>query len=322
MSKPVTKEPLVSIALCIYNGEEYLDQQLYTLVNQTYINLEIIIVDDRSTDGSIAIINKYTTDKRIKLFVNERNLGHVKNFEKAISYCTGEYIALADQDDIWDLNKIAIMTEKIGDSILIYHDSEFIDDNGVVLGKMSDRLNMYAGTRPLSLLFYNSVSGHSCLIKRELILKLGSFNPDFCHDWWIAFVAANAGKVTYIDQTLVKYRQHAQSSTDILRRKDEIFKNEFKYGEFNPVWLKACENISVKYQQLINKMSYLHQHKSLFNSFKLLYILMAHKRDLFFIKKKNTISTLNYIRKLGFFNEQNHYLMANPQVPGVVSSIH
>jgi glycosyltransferase involved in cell wall biosynthesis len=111
---------LISIALCTYNGEKYLIEQLDTLVNQTYPKLEIIVVDDCSSDKTITILNDYLSKfPFIKLYQNEQNLGYIKNFEKAISLCNGELIALADQDDVWDLNKLTIMAEAINENMLL-----------------------------------------------------------------------------------------------------------------------------------------------------------------------------------------------------------
>src|ERR1700739_3468336 len=113
---------LVSIALCTYNGEAYIKEQLDSLIDQTYPNCEIIIVDDCSKDGTVGVLKQYA-DKypQIKLHINSENLGYTKNFEKAIRLCNGEYIALCDQDDTWDKNKISILIDQIGNNILIYH---------------------------------------------------------------------------------------------------------------------------------------------------------------------------------------------------------
>src|SRR5688500_10348209 len=94
--------PLVSIALCVYNGEKFLREQLDSLVNQSYPNIEIIASDDRSTDASLLILQEYADRyPYFKFGQNEQNLGYVKNFEKVISLCSGDLIALSDQDDIW-----------------------------------------------------------------------------------------------------------------------------------------------------------------------------------------------------------------------------
>src|ERR1700744_4204932 len=216
---------LTSIALCTYNGASYLREQLDTLINQTYPNCEIVVVDDCSKDNTIEILKQYATNyTQIKLHVNTENLGYTKNFEKAIALCTGEYIALCDQDDIWDLQKIELQVNGIEDNILIYHDSEFIHEDGTSMNKrMSDIMNLYRGDRPETFLFFNCVSGHSILMKRELIDFALPLKEGFFHDAWLAYVATNISKIDFIPQCLVRYRQHDNSETNILnlsREKD------------------------------------------------------------------------------------------------------
>ena len=113
-------KPLVSIALCTFNGVEFLKKQLDTIINQDYKNLEIIICDDLSKDGTKNILDKYSLeDNRIKLFYNNENLGYIKNFEKAIKNCSGEYIFLSDQDDIWELDKVSKMLNTFKEKTLL-----------------------------------------------------------------------------------------------------------------------------------------------------------------------------------------------------------
>src|SRR4051812_38033424 len=101
------KLPLISIALCTYNGERFVESQLLSLIKQTYLNLEIIIVDDCSTDNTLNIIAGYAAkDNRIKYWKNDLNLGFNQNFQKALSLTSGEFIAISDQDDIWHETKI------------------------------------------------------------------------------------------------------------------------------------------------------------------------------------------------------------------------
>ena len=135
------EEPLVSIALCTYNGAEYLDLQLESLCSQTYQHLEIIVVDDCSTDSSVLIIEKYALKyAQFKIYQNKENIGYAKNFEKAALLCTGELIALCDQDDIWHPNKIELQVRALKDNLLIYHDSEFIDQDNIPLNKKLSRM--------------------------------------------------------------------------------------------------------------------------------------------------------------------------------------
>src|SRR5262245_56238365 len=109
MSKP-GPDTLVSIALCTYNGGRFLAAQLDSILSQTHRNLELIIVDDCSTDATGDIIKTYAGQaQRIRFEINTGNLGYNRNFEKGLSLCRAEYIAPSDQDDIWEPLKIEAM---------------------------------------------------------------------------------------------------------------------------------------------------------------------------------------------------------------------
>ncbi|MBE9464163.1 glycosyltransferase family 2 protein [Dyadobacter subterraneus] len=296
--------PLVSIALCIYNGEKFMREQLETLVNQTYPNLEIIAVDDRSKDSSLAILKEYA-DKYpfFTFYENEENLGYVKNFEKAISLCNGELIALSDQDDIWDLDKIRLQVEAIGDSQLVYHDSTLIDEKGKPTGKkMSDIINLYSGDNPKTFLFFNCISGHSCMIRKDLLPWALPFHKDFFHDQWLAYVAANVGKIEVIHDSLVQYRQHSTSSTDIMNKRKKINK---KYHENRDIlkmqkelkWLKHCQSYKFnKYQDFVNRLVTLFEERlSTFLSFRYSRLLNEEYQSLYYIPKYKKASQSAYV---------------------------
>ncbi len=94
---------LVSVGIPMFNAEQYIMESLQSLLNQTYTNIEIIVCDDSSTDSSLSIVeNIAKTDKRVKIFKNDKNLGLVGNFNHTMSLATGEFYMWGDQDDLWD----------------------------------------------------------------------------------------------------------------------------------------------------------------------------------------------------------------------------
>ena len=110
---------MISIAMATYNGEKYLREQIDSILNQTIQDFELIVCDDCSTDTTWNILQDYQSqDRRIKCYRNEENLGFKKNFEKAIGLCTGEYIALSDQDDIWLPEHLEKLVNIIGNADL------------------------------------------------------------------------------------------------------------------------------------------------------------------------------------------------------------
>lgn len=209
--------PEVSIALCTYNGERFLGEQLDSLLAQTHQSLEIVAVDDSSQDRTIDILQRYAQrDRRIRIFQTPRNVGYRRNFEIAMLLCHGDFIALCDQDDIWSPNKLHHLLQRIGTAPMIYSNSELVDEVGNRLGiRMSDKLPLGAIDDPLAFTFSNCVSGHSLLIRRDLLHNALPLPDGLFHDWWLAFVAASRGGIVYCDAALVRYRQHSSTITDV-----------------------------------------------------------------------------------------------------------
>lgn len=104
-------EPLVSIITPVYNSEEYLEETILSVINQTYKNWELLLIDDYSTDNSYKIIEKYLTDERIKYLRNERNSGPAITRNVGLEKSKGEYIAFLDSDDIWAKNKLELQID-------------------------------------------------------------------------------------------------------------------------------------------------------------------------------------------------------------------
>ena len=203
---------LVSIAMATYNGERYVAKQLESILAQTYKNIEVIVCDDASSDDTVSIIEAFAKkDARVRLIKNENTLGYVKNFEKAISLCRGEYIALADQDDIWMEEKIATLKAEIGDASLIHSDAYLIDEKGDVFCNSYSRYERkYLYPKNIVELVFNpSVTGCSVLFTKKLQEKILPFCKDiYVHDLWISMIAYKADGITYCDKPLIRYRQH------------------------------------------------------------------------------------------------------------------
>ena len=216
--------PLVSIALCTYNGAVFLRRQLDTILQQTYTHLEIVIVDDASTDDTINIIKVYAAkDDRIRFFQNETNFGFNKNFEKAVSYCAGEYIAIADQDDIWELHKIETMMMKWpADCIFVYSLSKDFSDEEPAMNEKNKVLHYYNGNDAKKLFFNSPIHGHASMFHRSLLKDALPFPTDVFYDWWLSVVASSVGKVGCIELTLTYHRQHTDnSSRQLVKIKDK-----------------------------------------------------------------------------------------------------
>jgi glycosyltransferase involved in cell wall biosynthesis len=206
----------VSIAMCTYNGAKYIHQQLDSLLSQTYHNFELIIVDDSSKDNTVEILREYESqDQRIKIYENEKNVGFIQNFSKAISLCNGDFIALADQDDIWKKEKIELFMEAIGDNVLIYSDAILIDEYSHPKNEQLIRPEnqLVSGRCNKAFLFMNCVSGNTLMFKKELSKYILPIPTISYHDVWIAYVASSIGTITYTDEAMIYYRRHVEQVT-------------------------------------------------------------------------------------------------------------
>jgi len=209
------EDALISIAMATYNGERYLKEQLDSIYSQTYKNIEVVVTDDCSTDGTIKILEQYSKSHGLKYYVNEENLGFVKNFEKAISLCQGDFIALSDQDDIWEKEKIEILVDKIGSNLLIHSDCSVIDDEGKSLMPFlkQDTGNLISVQ---DFFFRNVVTGCTVLFSKKLLDTALPFPEGIAyHDWWLGFCAAKEKKIHYFPQCLTRYRKHSGQDTGL-----------------------------------------------------------------------------------------------------------
>jgi len=202
--------PLVSIALCTYNGASYLREQLDSLLAQRDVSFEIVAVDDGSQDQTCAILRDYAArEPRVRYFANECNLGPTASFERAMALCSGEFLAPCDQDDIWHPDKLASLLAAIGSCDAAYCDSDYVDASGQTVGhRISDAVGMLAGDNPVAFLFANSVSGHAMLLRRDLFERARPFPAAAYHDWWLALCAAGRNGIRYLDRPLVHFRRH------------------------------------------------------------------------------------------------------------------
>lgn len=209
--------------MATYNGAKYIKEQIDSILNQTIQDFELVICDDCSTDNTIKILQEYAQiDSRFHVYLNEKNLGFKKNFEKAISLCKGEYIALSDQDDIWEPNHLELLLDAIGDNVLACGNSAITDEKGNNLGmtlreqETLDYIPLDNLKKAVSILIYrNPYQGASMLMKRDLLKYILPFpeGGNF-HDTWIALVSCFCGGLVYVNNILLKYRRTNNNVTE------------------------------------------------------------------------------------------------------------
>jgi hypothetical protein len=167
---------------------------------------------------------------------------------------------------------------------------------------MSDVINLYNGDDPKVFLFFNCVSGHSCFFRKELLHYILPFSGNYFHDHWIAYVATNLGTVYHIPECLVYYRQHINSTTDILNNRRIKDKNYHENRDINKLekdlkWLKHCKNFSKnKNPKFINKLTQLFENRlHSYSSLRYAFLIFQQYHILYFIQKRRKLKKYPFI---------------------------
>ncbi len=221
MSKESTNSPLISVILPTYNGEKYITETLESVLNQTYKNLEIIITDDASTDGTVEIVKSYN-DKRIKLYINETNLGIGDNTNRALSLATGEFIMMQDHDDISSPSRAELQLKCLIDNPdaagVSLRVARFKDTPPAEIYNKLDSYHIDKTVNEFKALGIYTYPGHQTLFyKRSLLEKLDSYYSNkFIVDGDIYFMnkLTQAGaRWILLGDTLLAYRIHSTMTT-------------------------------------------------------------------------------------------------------------
>lgn len=210
---------MISVAICTYNGEKYINEQITSILNQTITPDEIVLCDDNSKDNTVTIAEKLLKNSGIKykIHINKLNKGVTENFKKAISLCHNNIIFTSDQDDVWYPNKVEEIMEEFNKNknlVLVFTNAELVDKNLNNMNyKLWDVINFK--TSQLESKSYYDILLNRCIVtgatmafKKELIQKIPDFSENWLHDGWIAINAPLYGDVKALDKSLIKYRQH------------------------------------------------------------------------------------------------------------------
>ena len=297
---------LVSIALCTYNSGRFLTTLLESLLQQSYKNIEIICCDDKSTDDTVKTLEQFKAQHPgiFTIYKNDENLGYIKNFEKCLSLCNGELIAIADHDDVWKPHKITTLVNAIGNAMMVYSDSAYINDTNNDTGKkISDIFRLHDCPNPDAFIFYDFIWGHSILLKKELLEYALPIPDKMPYDTWLAYTAASISHIYYVDEPLTNWRQHQDSFTAVMLEKNKQKKENKnrKYDEYLEKLQRIellKDNGSCSDKAFMTKLY--SAYRSLENGFSwtLFWLLVRHQRTLFPIWRRNYISKINEFRKM------------------------
>lgn len=236
----------ISVALCTYNGENFLKKQLDSILNQTIKVNEIVICDDISSDNTIVILNEYK-EKYPDLFsinINVQNLRSNKNFEKAIQLCTGDYIFLSDQDDLWRIDKVEKTLEIFKNNPAaegVFSNATLVDDNDNILFEnislwdsvyfFESKIAKPIDLHKLLLLKGNYLTGATLCIKKEVkdfCFPFKTIDKIFLHDEWFAYILSERKTLFYSTEHLISYRIHSNQQMgvgNILKNAEKIKKS-------------------------------------------------------------------------------------------------
>ena len=233
-------EKKVAVVLSTYNGEKYVKDQLDSILNQTYKNVDIVVRDDGSKDNTVKIIKEYQEKyKNIRLVVG-KNLGFIKSFFELLKITDADYYSYADQDDIWMENKIELAVNSLNElddekPNMVFGNSDYYNQDMEFIGEGEKHKSYSFG----QALFECVGQGMTMTINkktRDLIVK----NPPqncFFHDWWTYLICIGLGNVAYNDVTTVKYRRMKTNATSegqgylkllVWRLKNLLVKNGIK----------------------------------------------------------------------------------------------
>ena len=261
----------IDILMATYNGEKYLKHQIDSILSQTYKNFNLIISDDASTDSTQEILKEYEKkDKRVKIYIQEKNLGIINNFEFLLGKVENNLFMFADQDDIWDVDKVEISRDKLEaeQADLVYTDLKVVDENLKEISKSYWKIKgfdkkIYKYNNFESLYLNNYITGCTIICKSKWIkeiLPIPKTSKYVIHDYWLALIVSMNGKISYLNMPLIKYRQHKENNIGSKRKSDEI--NNFDEirklfitvkKEHFKVFLDNNEKYNDEYKQLNEK---------------------------------------------------------------------
>jgi len=289
----IEKKASVDILLASYNGEKHIEEQINSILNQTFTDFKLIISDDNSQDNTLSVIEKIAEkDSRIIILENSVNSGYVKNFEMLISASRGEYIMLSDQDDVWNRDKIEKSLDFLQKtaSDLIFTDLAVVDEELNIINQSFNKAMLLhpEKIRSINDLFHrNYATGNTFLFTariKELILPFIELkSPEYIHDWYILFESFYYGKVAYLNEPTVLYRQHNanQIGLDTAKGKNDsfcMFKNKRK--KYIRTHYEFVSNLQAKHNDFHDYLDYLTSlEKSKFINFHFISFLLYFKTE-------------------------------------------
>ena len=231
---------MITIIMAVYNGQEYIREQLESLKDQTYTEWRLVIRDDRSSDKTAEIVKKFSdeVEQEVIFKVNEKPSGSAKNnFALLINDAKeSDYVMFCDQDDIWKKDKIEITFNKMKQAeerygrdfpLLVHGDVEVIDENGNInADSMFEMSHINADSKLPQILIQNHVTGCTMMCNKKLIAGISEYAYSeyiIMHDYLAALYASVFGKIEVIKKPLLSYRQHSGNSVGAKNNNNPVY---------------------------------------------------------------------------------------------------
>jgi len=291
------KTKKVEILLATYNGEQYLREQLESILNQDYENWIVRACDDASTDRTYNILEEYKEKHPEKFIIkqNEKGFGCAKkNFMNLIKNSSCDYVMCCDQDDVWLSNKISVTLQKMKQSekadmpVLVHTDLKVVDAQLDVLSEsFFEHSNFRKQFKLNEVLIQNFVTGCTVMMNRplvELMNRVEDCDEILMHDWIAAVLATSIGKVAFVDTPTMLYRQHAINSVGAKKYGFALFLSKLKEAKMKQslvdTTVQAAE-IAKLYQDILDEKKYefIHQYGTLWekNKIQRIHFYLKHK---------------------------------------------
>ena len=231
---------MITIIMAVYNGQEYIREQLESLKDQTYTEWRLVIRDDRSSDKTAEIVKKFSdeVEQEVIFKVNEKPSGSAKNnFALLINDAKeSDYVMFCDQEDIWKKDKIEITFNKMKQAeerygrdfpLLVHGDVEVIDENGNInADSMFEMSHINADSKLPQILIQNHVTGCTMMCNKKLIAGISEYASSeyiIMHDYLAALYASVFGKIEVIKKPLLSYRQHSGNSVGAKNNNNPVY---------------------------------------------------------------------------------------------------
>lgn len=218
---------MISVCIATYNGENYIKEQLDSILIQLNNCDEIIISDDSSTDKTLDIIKSYN-DKRIKIFSNNTFHSPIQNFENALKQAQGDYIFLSDQDDVWLSNKVKRTIEELKKYSLVVSDCYIVDKNCNIIKESF--FKKHPSSSIIKNIIKNNYLGCCMAFRREVLTKALPFPKHIAmHDIWLGLCGSLFYNTAFIPDKLIMYRRHGKNASPTAEKSKYSLKYKISY---------------------------------------------------------------------------------------------